>query len=83
MVNKNHEKCCYQVLKLETQYLFPDIDSSDDIAQFNENKSKENMESENSPTSQFLILNDTYLSMENVSESSDDQLLPIEVLKKY
>ena len=74
---------CFQVLKLEIQYLFPDIDSSDKITQFNENKSKKNMESENSPRSQFLILNDTYLSMENVLESSDDQLLPIEVLKKY
>ena len=73
----------YQELKLEIQYLFPDIDTSDQIAQFNESKSKKNMESENSPKSQFLILNDTYLSTENVSESNDDQLLPIEVLKKY
>ena len=70
-------------MKLEIQYLFPDIDTSDQIAQFNESKSKKNMESENSPNSQFLILNDTYLSTENVSESNDDQLLPIEVLKKY
>ena len=74
---------CYQVLKFEIQYLFPDIDSSDEIAQFNKSKSKKNIESENSPMSQFLILNDTYLSMVNVSESSVDQLLPIEVLKKY